>query len=87
MTAVIAGVDKKKGPLEWDIRVKIALGAARGLAYLHEHANPHIIHRDFKSSNVLLAEDFTAKVTDFGLAREVSEGSQHVSTRVMGTFG
>ncbi|XP_042437692.1 receptor-like serine/threonine-protein kinase ALE2 isoform X1 [Zingiber officinale] len=81
------GVDKKKGPLEWDIRVKIALGAARGLAYLHEHANPHIIHRDFKSSNVLLAEDFTAKVTDFGLAREVSEGSQHVSTRVMGTFG
>ncbi|XP_065006915.1 receptor-like serine/threonine-protein kinase ALE2 isoform X1 [Musa acuminata AAA Group] len=81
------GADKKKGPLDWDARMRIALGAARGLAYLHEDSNPHVIHRDFKASNILLEEDFTAKVTDFGLAREASEGSQHISTQVMGTFG
>ncbi|XP_072995929.1 receptor-like serine/threonine-protein kinase ALE2 isoform X2 [Typha latifolia] len=81
------GPDKKKGLLNWDVRMKIALGAARGLAYLHEDSNPRVIHRDFKASNILLEEDFNPKVTDFGLAREASEGSQHISTRVMGTFG
>lgn len=81
------GADKKKGPLDWEARMKVALGAARGLAYLHEDSNPRVIHRDFKASNVLLEDDFTPKVSDFGLAREATEGSQHISTRVMGTFG
>ncbi|KAL8545196.1 hypothetical protein ACS0TY_005404 [Phlomoides rotata] len=81
------GPDKSRGPLDWDARLKIALGAARGLAYLHEDSNPRVIHRDFKASNVLLEDDFTPKVSDFGLAREATEGSHHISTRVMGTFG
>jgi serine/threonine protein kinase len=67
--------------------MKIALGSARGLAYLHEDSNPHVIHRDFKASNILLEEDFTPKVTDFGLAREATNGIHPISTRVMGTFG
>lgn len=84
---VFPGVDKVNRPLDWDARLKIALGAARGLAYLHEDSNPRVIHRDFKSSNILLEDDFTPKVSDFGLAKEATEGSQHISTRVMGTFG
>lgn len=83
----LLGADKAKRTLNWDVRMKIALGAARGLAYLHEDSNPHVIHRDFKASNILLEEDFTPKVTDFGLAREASNATQPISTRVMGTFG
>ncbi|KAK4781204.1 hypothetical protein SAY87_017310 [Trapa incisa] len=82
------GVDKETTPLDWTTRMKIALGAARGLAYLHEDSSPRVIHRDFKSSNILLEHDFTPKVSDFGLARAaLDEESQHISTRVMGTFG
>ncbi|CAI8602771.1 unnamed protein product [Vicia faba] len=81
------GVDQINDPLDWEARKKIALGAARGLAYLHEDSNPHVIHRDFKTGNVLLEDDFTPKVSDFGLAREATEGSQSVPTRVVGTFG
>ncbi|PON48146.1 Mitogen-activated protein kinase kinase kinase [Parasponia andersonii] len=81
------GVDKETDPLDWDARIKIALGAARGLAYLHEDSNPRVIHRDFKSSNILLEHDFTPKVSDFGLARAALDGNRHISTHVMGTFG
>uniref|UniRef100_M4F3I5 Protein kinase domain-containing protein n=1 Tax=Brassica campestris TaxID=3711 RepID=M4F3I5_BRACM len=83
------GVDKESLPLDWEARLKIALGAARGLAYLHEDSNPRVIHRDFKSSNILLEQDFTPKVSDFGLARNAldDEDNRHISTRVMGTFG
>ncbi|CAI7894352.1 unnamed protein product [Closterium sp. NIES-53] len=74
--------------LPWSTRMKIALGAARGLAYLHEEATRPIIYRDFKTSNILLTEDFSAKLSDFGLAKDGPEsGKTHVSTRVMGTYG
>ncbi|PSS18064.1 Receptor-like serine/threonine-protein kinase [Actinidia chinensis var. chinensis] len=82
------GVDKEAAPLDWGARMKIALGAARGLAYLHEDSSPRVIHRDFKASNILLEIDFTPKVSDFGLARAaLDEGNKHISTHVMGTFG
>uniref|UniRef100_A0A161WWY1 Protein kinase domain-containing protein n=1 Tax=Daucus carota subsp. sativus TaxID=79200 RepID=A0A161WWY1_DAUCS len=82
------GFDKTDAPLDWNARLKVALGAARGLAYLHEDSSPRVIHRDFKSSNILLEHDFTPKVSDFGLARIGSdEENKHISTRVMGTFG
>eukprot|EP00249_Psilotum_nudum_P005014 c18504_g1_i3 orf=637-4683(-) len=82
------GVDRDTAPLDWDARMKIALGAARGLAYLHEDSSPRVIHRDFKASNILLEADFTSKISDFGLAKVAPEkGSEHISTRVMGTFG
>lgn len=82
------GPDKETALLDWDARIKIALGAARGLAYLHEDSSPRVIHRDFKASNILLEDDFTPKVSDFGLAKSASEEvSGHISTRVMGTFG
>ncbi|XP_051114312.1 receptor-like serine/threonine-protein kinase ALE2 isoform X2 [Andrographis paniculata] len=82
------GIDKERSPLDWSARIKIALGAARALAYLHEDSSPRVIHRDFKASNILLEDDFTPKVSDFGLARTAwTEENRHVSTRVMGTFG
>ncbi|KAF6137785.1 hypothetical protein GIB67_040493 [Kingdonia uniflora] len=75
-------------PLPWIMRLKIANDAARGLAYLHEEMDFQLIFRDFKTSNVLLDEDFNAKLSDFGLARQgPSEGLGHVSTSVVGTVG
>ena len=65
----------------------MALGAARGLEYLHEHCNPKIIHRDVKAANVLLDEDFEAVVGDFGLAKLVDVRKTNVTTQVRGTMG
>ncbi|KAI3519265.1 hypothetical protein L1887_08294 [Cichorium endivia] len=73
--------------LDWQTRMHIALGSAKGLAYLHEDCHPRIIHRDIKSANILLDHEYEAKVADFGLAKLTSSNDTHVSTRVMGTFG
>ncbi|CAN6234825.1 unnamed protein product [Urochloa humidicola] len=77
-----------KEPLDWNTRMKIAAGAAKGLEYLHDKASPPVIYRDFKSSNILLGHGFHAKLSDFGLAKLGPVGDKsHVSTRVMGTYG
>jgi serine/threonine protein kinase len=74
-------------PLSWSTRMMIALGAAKGLAFLH-NAETLVIYRDFKTSNILLDSDYTAKLSDFGLAKAGPQGDEtHVSTRVMGTYG
>ncbi|KAL1183895.1 hypothetical protein V6Z11_A01G005600 [Gossypium hirsutum] len=73
--------------MDWPTRLKIALGAAKGLSYLHEDCHPRIIHRDIKSANILLDFCFEAMVADFGLAKLTQDSNTHVSTRVMGTFG
>ncbi|CAL5422492.1 unnamed protein product [Camellia sinensis] len=77
-----------KQQLDWNTRMKIAAGAAKGLEYLHDKASPPVIYRDLKCSNILLDEDYHAKLSDFGLAKLGPVGDNtHVSTRVMGTYG
>lgn len=79
---------KKKKRLDWSTRMKIAAGAAKGLEYLHDKANPPVIYRDLKCSNILLGEGYHPKLSDFGLAKLGPDGDKtHVSTRVMGTYG
>lgn len=77
------------GPvLSWSQRVKIAVGAAKGLEYLHDKAQPRIIHRDIKSSNVLLFDDHVAKIADFDVSNQSPDMAARLhSTRVLGTFG
>nr|POE88587.1 putative serine/threonine-protein kinase pbl10 [Quercus suber] len=74
-------------PLSWNLRMKVALSAAKGLAFLH-NAETQVIYRDFKTSNILLDSNYNAKLSDFGLARDGPTGDKsHVSTRVLGTYG
>ncbi|XP_048438954.1 BRASSINOSTEROID INSENSITIVE 1-associated receptor kinase 1-like [Pyrus x bretschneideri] len=73
--------------LDWPIRQRIALGSARGLAYLHDHCDPKIIHRDVKAANILLDEEFEAVVGDFGLAKLLDNKDTYVTTHVCGTIG
>ncbi|GER41449.1 protein kinase superfamily protein [Striga asiatica] len=88
MTKTLTTSNSGSLPLPWSIRMKIALGAAKGLAFLHEEAERPVIYRDFKTSNILLDAEYNAKLSDFGLAKDApDEGKTHVSTRVMGTYG
>lgn len=74
--------------LDWNTRMRIATGAARGLEYLHDKMTPPVIYRDLKCANILLGEGYHPKLSDFGLAKVGPSGDQtHVSTRVMGTYG
>ncbi|KVI01991.1 Gnk2-homologous domain-containing protein [Cynara cardunculus var. scolymus] len=77
----------KKGSLDWSQRFEIIFGIARGLAHLHNEFHVKIIHRDIKSSNILLTDDFKPKIADFGLARFQPEDQTHVSTKFAGTLG
>ncbi|KAJ9561360.1 hypothetical protein OSB04_006520 [Centaurea solstitialis] len=74
-------------PLDWPVRKRIALGSARGLAYLHDHCDPKIIHRDVKAANILLDEEFEAVVGNFGLAMLMDYKDTQVTTAVCGTIG
>ncbi|XP_074263348.1 putative serine/threonine-protein kinase At1g01540 [Silene latifolia] len=74
-------------PLTWNIRMNIILGTAKGLSYLHEGLEPKVVHRDIKSSNILLDRHWNPKVSDFGLAKLLNSETSYVTTRVMGTFG
>ncbi|XXG60235.1 hypothetical protein AAC387_Pa04g2196 [Persea americana] len=73
--------------LDWNTRLRIAQGAGRALAYLHQSCQPHILHRDIKSSNILLDENFEARLADFGLARLILPYDTHVTTDLVGTLG
>lgn len=74
-------------PLTWEIRMNIILGTAKGLTYLHEGLEPKVIHRDLKSSSILLDNQWNPKVSDFGLAKLIGSDRSYTTTRVMGTFG
>ncbi|CAI7838747.1 unnamed protein product, partial [Closterium sp. NIES-53] len=78
---------EKTNPMTWEHRVRVAVGSAKGLAYLHEQCEPRIIHRDVKPANILLDATGEAKIADFGLAKVMPQGVNDMTTRVLGTWG
>ena len=85
-TLLIVGRHKCSIEFNWPLRSKICIGIACGLAFLHEEVRPHIVHRDIKASNILVDENFTPKISDFGLAKLMPPNVTHVSTQVAGTL-
>ncbi|CAN8284632.1 unnamed protein product [Cochlearia groenlandica] len=81
------GAMRQHGSLTWEARMKIITGTAQALAYLHEAIEPKVVHRDIKASNILIDDEFNAKLSDFGLAKLLDSNESHINTRVMGTFG
>ncbi|KAK4478638.1 hypothetical protein RD792_014128 [Penstemon davidsonii] len=87
LSHTLLGTEQNRAKFTWTLRKNVSLGIARGLCYLHEEVNPHIVHRDIKSSNILLDQNFTAKLGDFGLSKLFRDNVSHISTRVAGTLG
>lgn len=83
----LLGSKRSNIQFSWKTRAKIIIGIARGLEFLHDHVQPHIVHRDIKASNILLDSDLTPKISDFGLAKLLPLDTSYVSTRVAGTIG
>ena len=82
----ISGPADNRLKLDWPTRQKICVGIAKGLAFLHEESTLKIVHRDIKSTNVLLDKDLNPKISDFGLAKLDEEENTHISTRSAGTM-
>jgi len=82
----LLGKPEQRLNLDWRTRMKICVGIARGLAYLHEESRLKIVHRDIKATNVLLDKNLNAKISDFGLAKLDEEENTHISTRIAGTM-
>lgn len=83
----LLGPNSKKVNLDWTTRSAICVGTTKGLAFLHEELDPHIVHRDIKASNILLDSNYIPKIGDFGLAKLFPDNVTHLSTRVAGTTG
>lgn len=82
----LIGAKQNRMEFGWEARRGISLGVGRGLAYLHEEIQPHIIHRDIKAANILLDQNLAPKISDFGLSKLFVDSRSHISTRVAGTL-
>ncbi|XP_010675288.2 probable LRR receptor-like serine/threonine-protein kinase At1g53430 isoform X2 [Beta vulgaris subsp. vulgaris] len=87
LARALFGRENQKLQLDWQTRMSICLGIAKGLAYLHEESRLKIVHRDIKATNVLLDKELNAKISDFGLAKLDEDENTHISTRIAGTIG
>jgi len=82
----LKGSEERRMRFTWETRREVSIGVARGLDFLHEELKPHIVHRDIKAKNILLDQNFTPKVSDFGLAKLLRDEASYISTRVAGTL-
>ncbi|XP_002524272.2 cold-responsive protein kinase 1 [Ricinus communis] len=87
LSQTLLGGSRSSIQFSWPVRCKICIGIARGLSFLHEEVQPHIVHRDIKASNILLDRNLRPKISDFGLAKLFPNNETHISTRVAGTAG